>query len=353
MKTFLSLILTISCSLCFGQDTLFFDSAWKPTTKMNAEFFRIDKKEEGKWTRTDYFYKTGQLQMKGTYSSLTPEVQEGYFEWFHANGKLKHKGNYANGKHVGEHLWYGANGNLEAIENYKDGKFDGTYEEYYPNGKLMAKTVFVNGLQNGWTAYYREDGTIQSEGNFKNGNRNGEWKYYNENEKLIGTTNYKIDYDIKEAKMYLQLPNNEWFLADYSDNKELSRYIFKRNEITAPNGRVIIPAIMLYIEDATEYEQDVVLYSLQKRLAFSKMNIQINNKILIPSDKEFPFSSFTNAIMTTASYSDNGFDHIFYMAHIINEENKGIQLYMDMTKDIAEKYEKEFWVTLHSIKKLD
>jgi antitoxin component YwqK of YwqJK toxin-antitoxin module len=350
MKASLLLILTVSCNLCFGQDTLFFDREWKPTTRMNAEFFRIEKKEGNLWTRLDYFHKNNQLQMKGTYSSLTPEIKEGYFEWYHVNGKLKHIGSYVNGKHIGEHLWYRDNGNLEAKENYIEGKLDGAYEEYYPNGNLLVKTIFVNGLQNGWTFYYRENGTKHSEGNFKNGNRDGEWKYYDENEIVAGTKVYKIDYEIKEAKLFLQLPNDEWFLADYADN-DLTHYIFKRNEITAPNGQAIIPAIMLYIEDAKDYEQDLILYSLQKRLAFSNMNIKID-KILIPTEKEFPFSSFENAMIITASYSNNGVDHILYMTYIINKDNKGIQLYMDMTKDIADKYEEEFWTTLQSIKEL-
>ena len=353
MKAFLLVILTVSCSMCFGQDTLFFDSSWKPSTKMNAEFCRVDTKEGTKWSRKDYFYKTKQLQMKGTYTSLTPEVQDGYFEWYHANGKLKHNGNYANGKHIGEHLWYGDNGSLEARENYKDGKLNGTYEEYYSNGKLTVKTTFVNGLQNGWTVYYRENGTKHSEGIFKKGNRDGEWKYYDENGKVEGTNVFKIDYEIKEAKMYLQLPNDEWFLAGNSNNKGLTQYIFKRNEIVDPNGRAIVPAIMLYIEDAKDYKKDLVVYSLQKRLAFSKNNIQINNKILTPNDKEFPFSSsFKNAMLITASYSDNDIYHVFYMVYIITKEDKGIQLYMDMTKDIADEYEKEFWTTLQSIKEL-
>jgi len=327
MKPFLLFILTISYSLCFGQDTLFFDSMWKPTTKMNAEFFRIEKKEGNKWVRMDYFYKTNQLQMKGTYISLTPEIKDGYFEWYHANGKISQQSNFENGKHIGEYLLYHENGNLEV------------------------KTTIVNGLQNGWTVYHREDGSKHSEGNYKNGNRNGEWKYYDENGNIKGTTVFKIDYEIEEANMSLQLPNNEWFLANYSD-KGFTQYTFKRNEITDLRGRIIIPAIMLYIEDAVNYEQDVIVYSLQKRLALSKMNIQMTNKILIPDEKEFPFSSFENAIFLTGTYSDNGFDHIIYMLYIINEEDKGIQLYMDMTKDIADKYEKEFWTTLQSIKKL-
>ena len=352
MKVPLLLILIINCSLCFGQqDTLFFDSNWKPTTKIDAEYFRIDKQEGKKWTRMDYFYKTKQLQMKGTYTSLTPEIKDGYFEWYHANGKLSQQGSFENGKHIGEHLLYYEDGSLYTNGNYQNDKLNGAYEVYYPSGKLLLKSSFSNGLQDGWSVYYKEDGTKHSEGNFKNGNQDGEWKYYGENENVEEIRIFKIDHEIKEAKMFLQLPNYEWFLANYSD-KKVTQYIFKRNKIIAPNGKSIVPAIMLYIEDAKDYNQDVILYSLQKRLAFSKINLQINSKILIPADKEFPFSSFKNAMLITASYSDNDFEHIFYMVYIITEENKGIQLYMDMTKDIAEKYEKEFWTTLQSIKEL-
>ena len=65
---------------CFGQEPIFFDKDWKPTTSANAEFYRIEKKEGTKWLRTDYYFKTKQLQMKGTYSSLNPAKEEGYFE---------------------------------------------------------------------------------------------------------------------------------------------------------------------------------------------------------------------------------------------------------------------------------
>lgn len=351
MKITIILLLTFFGQICFGQDTLFFDSNWKPTINTNAEFFRIEKKEGTKWLRNDYYYKTKHLQMKGTYSSLTPEKKDGYFEWYHSNGKFKHKGNYENGQQVGEHLWYDDNGNIEAKENYKNGQLDGAYEEYYPNGNLMNKTSFVGGLQNGLTIYYREDGSKQSEGNFKNGNRDGEWKYFDESGKLEGRTVFKIDFEIEEANIFLKLPNDEWSLTDKSD-KGLTQYIFKRNKITDPNGRAIVPAIMLYIEDAKDFKQDLVIYSLQKRLAFSKIDIKINNKILIPTDKEFPFPSLKNAMLITASYSDKGLEHIFYMVYIITKDDIGIQLYMDMTKDIADKYEQEFWTTLQSIKEL-
>ncbi len=347
------MILTFIGQISFGQDTIFLDAKWEQTIRSNAEFFRLNRKEGNNWIRTDYYLKTKQLQMKGTYSSLTPDIEEGYFEWFHSNGKLKHKGNYENGKQIGEHLWYVENGGIEAIENYKDGQLSGAYEEYYPNGKLMDKTSFINGLQNGWSIYYREDGSKQSEGNFKNGNRDGEWKYYDEIGKVKGTTIFKIEYEIKEAKMILQLPNDSWYLADHSDTG-LIQYIFKRDEIVDSLGREIVPAIMLYIEDAKDYKQDLITYSLQKRLAFSKANkdIKIEKNILTPSDKEFPLP-YKNAMIIMANYTDKGVDHVFYMVYIITNDDKGIQLYMDMTKDIAGKYEEEFWTTLKSIKELN
>jgi hypothetical protein len=267
MKTTIIFFLTFISISCFGQDTIYFDAKWNPTIKANADFFRIDKKESGKYTRTDYF-KTNQIQMRGTYSSLSPEIKEGCFEWYHSNGK-----------------------------------------------------------------------------------QDGGWLFFDEDGKLESTKLFKIDHEIKEAKMFLKLPNDEWFLAKHSDEELIIQYVFKRNEIIDPSGRSIVPAIMLYVENAKEFEQDVVLYSAQKRLAFLKIDIKVE-KILIPSSQEFPIS-YKNAILMKTNYSNNGFEHVLYMVYIITKDNKGVQLYMDMTKDIAAEYEKEFLTTLQSIKELE
>jgi antitoxin component YwqK of YwqJK toxin-antitoxin module len=350
MKTPFILFLTFIAQICLGQDTIFFDAKWKPSTRENSEFLRIDRKTDGKWTRNDYFSKTMQLQMKGSYSSLDPEIEDGYFEWFHSNSKLKHKGNYEQGKEVGVHLWFNPNGNLEAKETYKNGLLNGDYEEYYPNGKLMDKSSFIDGKQDGWTVYFRETGSKQSEGNFKNGHRDGEWKFFTEKGDLDGTTIFKIEYEIPEAKLFIQLPNDEWSLTNKSDNG-LIQYIFKRNEITDSLGRTIIPAIMLYIEDAKKFDQDLVQYSITKRMAFKSVRLKVDS-IMTPSHKNYPIP-FKNSLITLTSYSDKGFDHILFMIHIITKENKGIQLYMDMTKELVPEYEQEFWTTLKSLKELE
>jgi len=155
------------------------------------------------------------------------------------------------------------------------------------------------------------------------------------------------DFDLKEAKMSIRMSNSEWALA----KKGEGNYVFKRNAITDNEGRKIVPAIMIYIEDASEYNQDVTNYSLAKRLQFQGKGITVD-KILIHENKDYPIS-YKNSYLTMCSYTDNGLDHILYMIHIINKDNKGIQIYMDMTKSVEDKYSKEFWTTMKSIKETE
>jgi transcriptional antiterminator len=47
---------------------------------------------------------------------------------------------------------------------------------------------------------------------------------------------------------------------------------------------------------------------------------------------------------------ENARAHNLYMIHIINKDSKGIQIYLDMTKDIEKDYEQEFWTVIRSIR---
>jgi antitoxin component YwqK of YwqJK toxin-antitoxin module len=349
MKIFTTFLLGTLCFAAVAQDTTYFDAGWKPTTKADSKYFRIQTKEGNLWTRSDYWSMNKQLQMKGNLSSLEPELKEGYYEWFHENGQLKHKGNYLKGKETGEHFWYTSEAKIEAIENWTQGVMNGKFEEYHSNGNLSIRSAFLNGLQNGRTEYYREDGTKQSEGNFLNGYRDAEWKYFGESGDLLGTNTFKTEYEIPEASIFLKLPNDEWDLANQS-NVGITQYIFKRNEIIDTDGRKVVPAIMLYIEDATKYKGDVTVYSITKRTPFMEKGIIIETT-LIQSDENYPLS-FKNGYFMKATYSSGGIDHIFYMIHLITDDNKGVQIYMDMTKDIAGEYESEFWTTIKSLHKL-
>lgn len=348
-KLFATLILGTFCYGATAQKKTYFDADWKPTKKSESKYYRIQTKEGKLWSRSDYWTMNNQLQMKGNLSSLDPEVKEGYYEWFHENGQLKHKGNYLNGKETGEHLWYSSAAKIEAIENWTQGVMNGKFEEYHSNGNLSIRSAFLNGLQSGPTEYYREDGTKQSEGNFINGNRDGEWKYFGKSGEFLGSNTFKTEYEIPEASIFLKLPNDEWNLANQS-NEGITQYIFKRNEIIDPDGRKVVPAIMLYIEDATEYKGDATVYSISKRTPFMEKGIKIETT-LIQSDKNYPLS-FKNGYFMKATYSSEGLDHILYMIHLITDDDIGVQIYMDMTTDIAGEYESEFWTTIKSLRKL-
>jgi antitoxin component YwqK of YwqJK toxin-antitoxin module len=345
MKQLVIIFLFLTTS-AFGQDTIFFDSNWKESNKLHSKFYRIQKKENDKWLRIDYFSENNQIQMKGYYSSINPEIQIGYCEWFHSNGKLRHKGNYEDNNEVGEHLWYFDNGEIEALENYKLGKLDGAYKEYFKNGKISTETSFAGGLQNGYSKYYREDGSLHSEGIFKDGDKDGAWKFYDANGKLLGTTEFKTEYIFPEANLFMKLPNSKWSLSNKVEGK-LTQYIFKRESVEDKKGREIIPAIMVYIEDASNYKQDIVLYSFGKQKTFIEKGIKID-KVTTWEGTDFKIS-IKNLVLYKCHYKEKEFDHILYMIHIITKENKGVQIYLDMTKDVADEYEPEFLKTINSL----
>lgn len=349
MKRVQQLLIFLSLTnFAFGQDTTYFDSEWKLSNRENYKFYRIEKKEKNKWLRTDYYKEGNQLQMIGFYTSINPDIRTGYFEWYFSNGKLKHKGTYSNDKEIGEHLWYSDKGNFEAVENYLNGKLDGIYKEYHKStGTVSIETSFTNGIQNGFTKFYREDGSLDSEGEFRKGDKFGTWQLYDSSGKLIGTKDYKTEYLIPEANMFLRLPNSNWSLSDKTGG-DLVQYIFKRESIVDSKGREIIPAIMVYVDDASMYKNDVTLFSIWKQKPIMERGVKVD-KILTKNDKDYPLT-YKNSFMYKCHYTENNMEHILYMIHIINSENKGIQIYMDMTKDIAVDYESEFLNSINSIK---
>jgi antitoxin component YwqK of YwqJK toxin-antitoxin module len=345
----IALFLLMSTCQMVGQDTLFFDKKWKETKKEFAVFYRIDLKTNGGWQRTDYHMENNSVQMTGFYSSLHPEIMQGQFKWFHANGNVKSVGDYIDNEKTGEHYWYYENGNIEAIEIYHNGQLHGNYKEFYPDGVLYVEAKFEFGLQHGYSIYYGENEKVISEGNFEEGDRKGIWKYYDESGMLEYTTEYKTDYIIAEANIFMKMPNSNWFLAEKIDEK-VNGYIFKRESITASNGKEIIPAIMVFTEDASEYKGNIILYSTLKRKAFSNVEMGID-KVLSQSNDDYPLD-IKNSIIYEANYTLDGEKHYFIMAHIITKDNVGIEIYLDMTKDIADEYKHEFWKVLMSIKEL-
>ncbi|MEZ4936890.1 MAG: hypothetical protein R2799_04785 [Crocinitomicaceae bacterium] len=149
---------------------------------------------------------------------------------------------------------------------------------------------------------------------------------------------------IKEAKIKFDLPNDKWSLADQKSMEGLSLYVFKREGLLDSDGREVISNIAVIIEHAPD-TLGVVEFSLFKRM---QVPIQIE-KVLTSMDEQ-PLLHFVNAIGYKGSYTDeNELAHTVYIVHLINE-NKGVQIIMDITSNLFGVIEEEFLETLKSIK---
>ena len=150
--------------------------------------------------------------------------------------------------------------------------------------------------------------------------------------------------------MFIRMPNDEWCLSKHSEDKIIS-YTFLRSPIKDSSGRAISPAILIYIDDAKIFDKNVTKFSITKRGNFVNVGLKLD-KISSPSDKGYPIA-YKNSLFMKTSYTDkNNMEHILYTAYIINNDDKGIQIYMDMTKDISKTCETEFMQAFKSIKEI-
>lgn len=155
------------------------------------------------------------------------------------------------------------------------------------------------------------------------------------------------DIHIPGHHLSFQLPNDSWAASAETDSAQ-GKYFFKRQPVQDANGHAIIPAIMLFVEDAGKYNSDIVVFSVNKRAPFTKQGVRID-QTLFPDDKDYPLTS-KNAIFMKASYTAAGLPHTLYMIHMIDGHKEAIQLYLDMTADLGEAYEKELLTTIRSFR---
>ena len=148
---------------------------------------------------------------------------------------------------------------------------------------------------------------------------------------------------IKEADLSFKLPNEKWELKDSQKANGKVVYFYKREPIIDSKNRSIIPNISFIIEDVDK-STDVVLYSAQKRLSapFDVKEVFTYEDSLI---------NYKNAIGYKGIYSDkNGIEHTVFVIHLINED-KGVQIFFDITTELFSEYEDEFITTMQSINK--
>ena len=96
------------------------------------------------------------------YEHLSPNLANGTYETYYANGQLSIIATYKDGIPDGLHESYYENGQPMYRGTYKNGKTDGLREEYFYNGQLKWRRTFKDGELEGIWEKYEEDGTLKS-----------------------------------------------------------------------------------------------------------------------------------------------------------------------------------------------
>ncbi len=141
--TFGMTLLVWTISLCAQSDSIrYFNFDWKETTPDSAQFFRLVEETKGGVQVRDY-YISGQLQMTGNYSLLSPEIQNGYFIWYFENGHKSAEGNYLHGIRDGVWtFWYPDGLKKEEIRFLKNR--DNDYVSIWQSKRLNNSQKFID-----------------------------------------------------------------------------------------------------------------------------------------------------------------------------------------------------------------
>lgn len=302
----IALLLTYVTVSFAQQDTLWFDSGWKKTTKDNAHFYRLPvKKEKRRRYRINDFYIDGTKQMTGLSRYKDSVHLEGKAVWYDKNGKITQEKTYKDNVLHGVSILYKPRGPYGSFREtkYKNGKrekevFFGVdrkgvrYENYMKEGRIF-KSV-----------YYDNEGKLIGSYHFNNNDDSGEGiqvSYYSDPMRVEKVKTIKDGYEVYSYSFY---PNGQKRSSFDTDRKKETFYDEKGNVMGALQyeGK---PERMLYL-DGTRYEFYHDGRTVKKAETYEE-GYQLNQKeyntfgILIC--KEI-FED--NEVVKTISYTDEG-----------------------------------------------
>lgn len=145
----------------------------------------------------------------------------------------------------------------------------------------------------------------------------------------------------------ISMPNDKWALTA-AQTGDRPNYLFKRECIVDKDGIEVLPVIMVFVEKARRYQNDVGTFAIEKQLAITPYGVNVESILTKETNKGYPIS-ITNSMFYRCNYVSDSLQHDFNMIYIIHNK-KAIQIYMDMTKSVAETCGKEFEAVIRSIK---
>jgi antitoxin component YwqK of YwqJK toxin-antitoxin module len=195
MKKTLFLLLFVSITIPLlaqnSEDkTVYLDSLWKETTMGDHKYYRIIKEyntDKDNYQVTDYF-KSGKVQMEGTFSDKDAKLKMGAFTYYYENGNKQSAVNYGKPGYIGKYAYWYENGNKQLEGEYLETKTGISSElkiDQYWNPE--AKQIVIDG-----NGYFEEsDNFFYAKGNIKNGLRDGTWVGNNKKAPFSYTEKYE------------------------------------------------------------------------------------------------------------------------------------------------------------------
>ena len=147
------------------KDTIYYDAAWKETTKKNAAFYRpmpLLVVNELKLIR-DY-YKNGNLQMQGYVMRKDEKKYVGMTFWYNEDGSDNESTQHSALFGESKLSFFYSNGKILMTTQYKNGRRNGENIVFDTNGSVLYKGIYIDG--------FSVDGTFNAYQN---------WNFYSNN----------------------------------------------------------------------------------------------------------------------------------------------------------------------------
>lgn len=120
--------------------------------------------------------------------------KQGIWKVYDGTGNLKYRGEYLNGKPVGEFKYYYSNGRVKAVLIHRDNGRETYSTHFHPNGKMMAQGKYAGQVKDStWLYYNEEDGALSAEEHYLNSRKEGIWKTYYPEGQVTEEITYRDD----------------------------------------------------------------------------------------------------------------------------------------------------------------
>ncbi len=106
-------------------------------------------------------------------------VKHGPYVAWHANGRRKIEGTYAEGEKEGRWVFSDPEGRRREEGVFRNGREQGVWTRWLGNGHRLEEGEYRNGVRHGRWTFWHENGRKAREGEYREGVESGRWERWN------------------------------------------------------------------------------------------------------------------------------------------------------------------------------